>query len=162
MNRYEKIVRKITTVENLKPVLTELQTAGKKIVFTNGCFDIIHRGHVEYLAKAASFGDFMVLGLNSDSSVRRLKGETRPVQDEYSRSVILSGLEFVDAVVLFEEDTPYSLIKSIEPDILCKGADYRAENIIGYDIVKARGGEILTVELTEGFSTSSIIKKINS
>ena len=162
MSRYDKIVGKITSAEKIKPILTELQNQGKKIVFTNGCFDIIHRGHVEYLAKSASLGDYMVLGLNSDASVRRLKGESRPVQDEYSRAVILAGMEFIDAVILFEEDTPYELIKIIEPDILAKGADYKPESIVGYDIVKARGGEILTVELTEGFSTSSIIKKINS
>ncbi len=162
MSRYNKILGKITTPQKLKPVLEKLQSEGKKIVFTNGCFDIIHRGHVEYLAKAASLGDFMVVGLNSDTSVKKLKGENRPVQDEFSRSIILAAMEFIDAVILFEEDTPYNLIKNTEPDILAKGADYKAENIVGYDIVKARGGEILSIELTEGFSTSSIIKKINS
>jgi len=104
----------------------------------------------------------MVVGLNSDTSVKKLKGENRPVQDEFSRSIILAAMEFIDAVILFEEDTPYNLIKNTEPDILAKGADYKVENIVGYDIVKARGGEILSIELTEGFSTSSIIKKINS
>jgi rfaE bifunctional protein nucleotidyltransferase chain/domain len=128
-----------------------------KIVFTNGCFDILHRGHVEYLQKAKTFGDKLVVGLNSDASVRRLKGETRPVQDQESRKIILEALRCVDEVIIFDEDTPYELIKKIQPDVLVKGADYKAEDIVGYDIVTAKGGEVRTVEFVEGHSTSRIL-----
>jgi rfaE bifunctional protein nucleotidyltransferase chain/domain len=128
-----------------------------KIVFTNGCFDILHRGHVEYLQKAKTFGDKLVVGLNSDASVRRLKGETRPIQDEKSRKIILEALRFVDEVIIFDEDTPYELIKKIQPDVLVKGADYKPEDIVGYDIVKAKGGEVRTVEFVDGHSTSKIV-----
>ena len=131
-----------------------------KIVFTNGCFDILHRGHVEYLQKAKTFGDRLIVGLNSDASVRRLKGETRPIQDQESRKIILEALRCVDEVIIFDEDTPYELIKKIQPDILVKGADYSPEDIVGYDIVKAKGGEVRTVEFVEGHSTSKIIISI--
>jgi rfaE bifunctional protein nucleotidyltransferase chain/domain len=134
----------------------------QKIVFTNGCFDIIHRGHVEYLAQAASQGDQLVIGLNTDASVKRLKGMTRPVQDESSRALILASFSFVSKVVLFDEDTPYELIKLVQPDILVKGGDYKPEEIVGYDIVKNRGGEVVTINLVEGHSTTSIIDRINN
>lgn len=133
-----------------------------KVVFTNGCFDILHRGHVEYLAKAASLADVMVVGLNTDSSVTRLKGASRPVQDENSRALILASLSFVTKVVLFDEDTPYELIKFVQPDVLVKGSDYKAENIVGYDVVKARNGEIVTIDLVEGYSTTAIVRKLTS
>jgi rfaE bifunctional protein nucleotidyltransferase chain/domain len=133
-----------------------------KVVFTNGCFDILHRGHVEYLAKAASLADVMVVGLNTDSSVTRLKGSSRPVQDENSRALILASLSFVTKVVLFDEDTPYELIKFVQPDVLVKGSDYKAENIVGYDVVKARNGEIVTIDLVEGYSTTAIVRKLTS
>ncbi|MCY1634449.1 D-glycero-beta-D-manno-heptose 1-phosphate adenylyltransferase [Marinifilum sp. D737] len=132
----------------------------EKIVFSNGCFDIIHRGHLEYLASAASMGNKMIIGLNSDSSTQRLKGPTRPIIDEYSRALLLASLGFVDMVILFEEDTPYNLIDFVQPDILVKGSDYKAEDIVGYDIVKAKGGEIKTLDFIEGFSSTGIIKKI--
>jgi rfaE bifunctional protein nucleotidyltransferase chain/domain len=132
----------------------------QKIVFTNGCFDIIHRGHVEYLAQAASHGDQLVIGLNTDASVKRLKGTSRPVQDENSRALILAAFSFVSKVVLFDEDTPFELIKLVQPDILVKGGDYNAEDIVGYDIVKNKGGEVITIDLVEGHSTSSIIDRI--
>ena len=128
-----------------------------KIVFTNGCFDILHRGHVEYLQKAKTFGDKLIVGLNSDASVRRLKGPTRPVQDQESRKIILEALRCVDEVIIFDEDTPYELIQKIQPDVLVKGADYKPEDIVGYDIVKAKGGEVRTVEFVEGHSTSRIL-----
>ncbi|PXX97764.1 D-glycero-beta-D-manno-heptose 1-phosphate adenylyltransferase [Marinifilum breve] len=132
----------------------------EKIVFSNGCFDIVHRGHLEYLASAASMGNKMIIGLNTDSSTQRLKGATRPIIDEYSRALLLASLAFVDMVILFEEDTPYNLINFVQPDILVKGSDYKAEDIVGYDIVKAKGGEIKTLDFIEGFSSTGIIKKI--
>ncbi|WP_282016328.1 D-glycero-beta-D-manno-heptose 1-phosphate adenylyltransferase [Marinifilum flexuosum] len=132
----------------------------EKIVFSNGCFDIVHRGHLEYLASAASMGNKMIIGLNTDSSTQRLKGPTRPINDEYSRALLLASLGFVDMVILFEEDTPYNLIDFIQPDVLVKGSDYKAEDIVGYDIVKAKGGEIKTLDFIEGFSSTGIIKKI--
>ena len=133
-----------------------------KIVFTNGCFDILHKGHIEYLAKAANLGDVLIIGLNSDESVKRLKGENRPVLDEESRAMALAAIGFVDNVVIFDEDTPYELIKKIQPDVLVKGADYNEDDIVGADIVKAKGGEIKTIEFVDGYSTSKIIDKIKS
>lgn len=133
-----------------------------KVVFTNGCFDILHRGHVEYLSKAASLADIMVVGLNTDSSVSRLKGSKRPVQDETSRALILASLSFVTKVVLFDDDTPYELIKFIQPDILVKGSDYKAEDIVGYDVVKAKNGEVVTIDLVDGYSTTAIVRKLTS
>jgi D-glycero-beta-D-manno-heptose 1-phosphate adenylyltransferase len=132
----------------------------QKVVFTNGCFDIIHRGHVEYLAQAASLGDQLVIGLNTDGSVKRLKGLNRPVQDENTRALVLASFSFVAKVILFDEDTPYELIKLIKPDILVKGGDYKPVDIVGYDIVTSNGGEVVTINLVEGYSTSSIISRI--
>jgi rfaE bifunctional protein nucleotidyltransferase chain/domain len=132
---------------------------GLKIVFTNGCFDILHIGHADYLEKAAALGDKLVIGLNSDDSVRRLKGESRPVNPEFARARLLAALQFVDLVVVFEQDTPLELIKTLMPDVLVKGSDYGIENIVGAKEVMANGGEVKTVELTEGFSTTKIIEK---
>jgi len=131
-----------------------------KIVFTNGCFDLIHRGHVEYLYKASQLGDVLFIGLNSDESVRRLKGENRPLQNQESRSLILASFQYVDYVCLFEEDTPYDLIKMVLPDVLVKGADYKPEEIVGYDIVKTYHGKVITVDFLEGYSSSTLINKI--
>jgi rfaE bifunctional protein nucleotidyltransferase chain/domain len=131
-----------------------------KIVFTNGCFDILHRGHIEYLSQARDKGSVLIIGLNSDTSVRRIKGEGRPVQDEMSRALVLASLRFVDAVVLFDEDMPYELINLVQPDVLVKGADYAEDAIVGADIVKANGGEVVTIPLVEGYSTSEILKKV--
>jgi rfaE bifunctional protein nucleotidyltransferase chain/domain len=128
-----------------------------KIVFTNGCFDILHRGHIEYLSQARDKGDILIIGLNTDSSVKKLKGEGRPVQDEMTRALVLASLRIVDAVILFDEDTPYELIKAIEPDVLAKGGDYTPETIVGADIVTARGGEVAVIPLVEGISTSRIL-----
>jgi len=132
----------------------------QKIVFTNGCFDIIHLGHIDYLAKAAALGDKLIIGLNTDASTRRLKGPHRPINDENARAMIMASFSFVDAVVLFDEDTPYNLIRTVQPDILVKGADYRAEDIVGYDIVTSKGGKVETLEYLPGYSTSLIEKKI--
>jgi D-glycero-beta-D-manno-heptose 1-phosphate adenylyltransferase len=134
----------------------------QKVVFTNGCFDILHRGHVEYLAKAASLADNLVVGLNTDSSVTRLKGSKRPIQDESSRALILASLGFVAKVVLFDEDTPLELIKFIQPDILVKGSDYKTEKIVGYDVVKEKGGEVVTIDIVDGYSTTAIVRKLTS
>jgi rfaE bifunctional protein nucleotidyltransferase chain/domain len=153
--------RKIMTREALAPLLEQMRFFGRKVVFTNGCFDLLHLGHVDYLAKAAALGHFFVVGLNSDASVKLLnKGATRPLQDERSRSHILAALQVVDAVVLFDEETPYELIKVIQPDVLVKGADYKVEQIAGHDIVLARGGKVELVEFVPGYSTSAIERKI--
>jgi rfaE bifunctional protein nucleotidyltransferase chain/domain len=161
MDKFDAISGKILTGEELTKILALWRFKDYKIVFTNGCFDILHRGHVEYLSKAASHGDVMIVGLNSDSSVRRIKGESRPLQDQESRALVLASLQFVSIVVLFDEDTPYNLIKQVQPDVLVKGADYKPEEIVGYDIVRAKGGQIVTVDLVEGHSTTGILKKFS-
>jgi len=160
MNKLDVIKSKIIDIDNITSYLTYWKLKNKKIVFTNGCFDILHRGHVEYLAQAASVGDVLVIGLNSDISVRSIKGKNRPVLDEYARAILLASLSFVTAVILFSEDTPYELIKKVNPDVLVKGSDYKAEDIVGYDIVKANGGEVVTIDFIEGYSTTSIIDKL--
>lgn len=159
MNHVEHIRSKFLSLPQLLERLNAVRE-GKRVAFTNGCFDIIHRGHVSYLAQARDLGDLLVLGLNSDSSVRRLKGPTRPVNDEESRALVLASLECVDYVVLFDEDTPYRLIDAVQPDILVKGGDYQIDQIVGYDIVKARGGEVLTLPFVDGFSSTSIINRL--
>lgn len=159
MNHLEKIQNKILNKDNLAEWVAECRAKGSKIVFSNGCFDILHRGHVEYLAKAADFGDEMLIGLNSDASVKRLKGPSRPINDEYARAIVLAGLEFVSAVVLFDEDTPYNLIKAVQPDVLVKGSDYKPEDIVGYDIVTAKGGRVETIDFVDGYSTTRTIEK---
>lgn len=160
MNHIERIYDKVLDDKSLDKILNDWREAGKSIVFSNGCFDILHRGHVEYLSKAADLGDILIIGLNTDASVKRLKGPSRPVNDEKSRAVVLAALQFVDAVVFFEEDTPYNLIKLVQPDVLVKGNDYKVEDIVGYDVVTNKGGEVVTVELVEGFSTTNIISKL--
>ena len=160
MQTLTTIKNKLLSREALETKLAEWRSAGETIVFTNGCFDILHRGHVEYLAQAADLGDKLIIGLNTDASVKRLKGESRPVNDEKSRALLLSALQFINAVVFFDEDTPYELIKQVQPDILVKGNDYKPEKIVGYDIVTAKGGKVLTIDLVEGFSTTNIIKRL--
>ncbi len=132
----------------------------KKIVFTNGCFDILHLGHIDYLSKAADLGNILIIGLNSDSSVNKLKGSNRPILNQESRALLIASLRFVEVVVLFNEETPYKLIKQVQPDVLVKGSDYEPEQIVGYDIVSAKGGEIKTIDFIEGYSTSLIVDKI--
>ncbi|MEA5110777.1 Bifunctional protein HldE [bioreactor metagenome] len=160
MTKPEVIQRKILRQPELDRVLAYWRFRDQKIVFTNGCFDIIHLGHIDYLAKAAGLGNKLIIGLNTDASTRRLKGPHRPINDENARAMIIASFSFVDAVVLFDEDTPYNLISAIQPDILVKGADYRAEDIAGYDIVKAKGGKVETLEYLPGYSTSLIEKRI--
>lgn len=145
---------------HLQQLLAAWRAASQKIVFTNGCFDIVHLGHIDYLEKAKLKGDKLVVGLNSDVSVRRLKGESRPIISEYPRARMLAAFVFVDAVIIFQEDTPLSLIKSIQPDILTKGDDYTPENIVGADFVIDKGGKVETIALVKGYATSQIIAKI--
>ena len=132
---------------------------GKKIVFTNGCFDIIHAGHVDYLEKAKALGDVLVVGLNSDESIRRIKGKDRPVNIQEHRKRVLEALKPVDLVIIFEEDTPERLIKEIKPDVLVKGGDWSIENIVGADFVKSYGGEVKTIDFVYDISTTKIIEK---
>jgi rfaE bifunctional protein nucleotidyltransferase chain/domain len=159
MGKLDFIVNKIYTRETILNLCAAWRLQGKKIVFTNGCFDLMHLGHVEYLNRAADLGH-LIIGLNSDISVRRIKGVHRPINDERSRAMVLASFLFVEAVVLFDEETPYELISQVQPDILVKGNDYKAEEIVGYDIVHSRGGEIITIDLTEGYSTTSIEERI--
>ncbi len=161
MTHFEIIQNKILNLQALQKQLHLWRFHSKKIVFTNGCFDILHYGHINYLSKAADLGNILIVGLNSDSSVKKLnKGNSRPLQDEKSRATIISSLGYVNSVIIFEEETPYELIKVVQPDVLVKGGDWKPEQIIGYDIVKARGGEVISIEFTEGFSTTNIEKKI--
>lgn len=161
MSFHQKLSSKLHNKETLKTYLDDCKLKGKKVVFTNGCFDILHRGHVEYLCQARDLGDVMVLGLNTDSSVRRLgKSPERPINSEETRAVILAGLECIDAIVLFDEDTPYELIQFVQPDVLAKGDDYKVEEIVGYDIVTAKGGKVVTIPLVKGFSTTNLIAKM--
>lgn len=162
MKKLELIKSKIYSRDSVEFArrLAIMRFKSKKIVFTNGCFDILHLGHIDYLAKAAAQGDVLIVGLNTDESVHRIKGGNRPIQDEISRAMILASLRFVDFVVFFGEDTPYELIKTIQPNVLVKGADYKPEEIVGYDIVKARKGKVVTIDYLEGYSTTAIEKKI--
>ncbi|MDX5422561.1 MAG: D-glycero-beta-D-manno-heptose 1-phosphate adenylyltransferase [Hymenobacteraceae bacterium] len=153
---------KIFTLPQLQERLQEWKAQGQKIVFTNGCFDLLHLGHVDYLEKARQLGDKLVLGLNTDASISRIKGPSRPLQDEMSRARIMASLLFIDAVVLFDDDTPLELIKAVQPDILVKGDDYAVEQIVGHEVVEARGGEVKTVPLVKGYSTTNIVKKIEN
>jgi len=161
MNSLETIRRKIIVDwSNLPEIINNWKNAGNKIVFTNGCFDIIHRGHIELLAKAADLGEKLIVGLNADDSVQRLKGPERPLQDETSRAMIMAGFGFVELVVLFHQDTPMELISLIKPDVLVKGADYEAEEIVGYDMVTNNNGQVVTINFVEGYSTTSIVNKM--
>ncbi len=160
MQKLDILYAKILDKEQFRKSLALWRLMKKKIVFTNGCFDIIHRGHIDYLSKAADLGNILIIGLNTDASVKRLKGRGRPVNDEVARAQNLAALFFIDAIILFDEDTPYNLIKEVKPDILVKGSDYKSEDIVGHDIVKENGGEIVTIDLLPGYSTTSIIQKI--
>ena len=133
----------------------------KKIVFTNGCFDILHVGHITYLAQARQHGDLLVVGLNTDDSVKRLKGPSRPINTQDARAKVLAALESVDYVVLFEEDTPQALIEKVKPDVLIKGGDYSLNNIVGADFVQKLGGKVLTIPFVEGYSTTATIQHLN-
>ena len=151
---------KVKTIEELRPLLAVLRAAGKKIVFTNGCFDLIHTGHTRYLAIARSFGDLLIVAVNSDASVRTIKGEKRPINSQQERAETLAALEAVDFVTIFSEPDPYKVISALQPDVLVKGGDWPVEKIIGGDIVQARGGRVVNVPFVEGASTTGIIEKI--
>lgn len=160
MDYLDVIKEKIITDETLNPLLTYWRLKDNRIVFTNGCFDILHRGHIEYLSRTASLGDIVLVGLNSDRSVRKIKGNDRPLQDEYSRALVMASLKQVTGVYLFDEETPYNLISRVKPDVLVKGGDYSEENIVGADVVKENGGEVVTIDFVEGYSTSGLIEKL--
>ncbi len=150
----------ITLIKEAKEIRKRLQAEHKKVVFTNGCFDILHSGHVDYLTKAKALGDFLIVGLNSNSSIKSIKGEKRPIIDEEERAFILHSLKPVDLVVLFNEDTPAEIINELVPDILVKGADWAVENIVGREVVEANGGEVKTIKFVNNQSTSQIIDSI--
>ena len=160
MATIDHLRNKIYTLKELKLQLERWRLRSKKIAFTNGCFDILHLGHVDYLAKASDLADVLIIGLNTDASTRRLKGPHRPINDEQQRAMLLAAMTFVDGVVLFDEETPYELINFIRPDVLVKGADYSPEKIVGYDIVTKNGGMVTTIDFLPGYSTSAIEAKI--
>jgi rfaE bifunctional protein nucleotidyltransferase chain/domain len=151
---------KIYSLEDAVNLVKNWKSTDNKVVFTNGCFDIVHLGHIDYLEKARNLGTKLVLGLNTDASVNRLKGPTRPVVNEYARARMMAAFEFVDAVILFDEPTPLTLIEAIKPDILVKGDDYTVETIVGSDFVISNGGEVKTISLVKGYSTTKLIEKI--
>lgn len=157
----DKIESKIFTLDELLKRIEFWRTLGDKIVFTNGCFDILHQGHVHLLASCTEFGDRLIVGLNSDSSVKELKGPSRPVNNQDSRAVLLAATQFVDGVLFFYEHTPENLIHAIKPDVLVKGGDWKKEEIIGSNFVESYGGQVKTVPYLKGFSTTEIIARSN-
>lgn len=162
MNKLEMLNNKILSLPEILKLVKVWKFQEKKIVFTNGCFDLLHLGHIDYLSQAAALGNKLIIGLNTDASVSRIKGPSRPITDQQSRAALIAALFFVDAVVLFDEPTPADLIAAIKPDILVKGADYTIDQIVGADIVLASGGEVKTIPLIDGYSTTAIEKKIRS
>lgn len=154
--------RRVLPVQELIEKLAPQRRAGRKVVFTNGCYDLLHTGHLTLLEQSARLGDILVLGLNSDVSVRRLKGPQRPVMDEAQRALLLASLRVVDYVVLFDEATPQQLIEALVPDVLVKGGDYELDNIVGRDVVEAAGGEVVQIPIVEGFSSSSLIERLRN
>ena len=153
---------KICDIEELKRRLSQWRVKSDRIVFTNGCFDILHVGHLHTLKESIQLGDKLIVGLNSDASVSRLKGKERPIVNQLDRSEMLAALEMVDAVIIFEDDTPEELIQMIKPDVLCKGGDWSIENIVGGDFVKSYGGQVVSIPFIQGYSSSSLINKIKS
>lgn len=160
MHKLDWIQNKIVTTGKLKHKCSIWHSFGKRIVFTNGCFDILHHGHIDLLANAANHGDVLIVGLNTDASVKRLKGESRPINHEQDRLFQLAALLHVDAVCLFDEDTPINLIETVKPHVLVKGGDYNPDTIVGADFVKANGGRVEIVPFVTGYSTSSTIEQI--
>ncbi|MDR2834962.1 MAG: D-glycero-beta-D-manno-heptose 1-phosphate adenylyltransferase [Bacteroidales bacterium] len=162
MNLLLEIKNKIVCDSKINDLVFNWKQNSEKIVFTNGCFDILHLGHISYLAQARNLGDKLIIGLNSDVSVKRLKGENRPINDEFARAMILASLVFVDTIIFFEEDTPELLIKKITPNILVKGGDYKVENIAGATHVMKNGGKVEIIPFVAGYSTTKIIEQSNS
>ena len=161
MKQGKQILQKIFSKEELKLQIKRWKLKGKKIVFTNGVFDILHEGHIKILSEAATYADILIVGINSDASVKRLKGDSRPIHSEASRSLLLAALLVTDAIISFEEDTPLNLINFINPDVLVKGGDYTLETIVGAKEVIATGGDVKIIPLEEGFSTTNIIKTLS-
>ncbi len=159
MNKLDIINLKILSGKHLEQMLAYWRFKNFSLVFTNGCFDIMHRGHVDYLARASELGDVLIVGLNTDRSVRAIKGPPRPLQDEASRSILLASLSFVSAVILFDQETPVELLRYIKPDILVKGNDYKPDEVVGGEIVIEQGGKVMTLEIMEGYSTTRIVQK---
>jgi D-beta-D-heptose 7-phosphate kinase/D-beta-D-heptose 1-phosphate adenosyltransferase len=153
-------MNELKTLEELKSIREKFKKENKKVVFTNGCFDLIHGGHVDYLTKARAFGDVLIVGLNSDSSIRRIKGDKRPILLEDERAFVISNIKPVNYVTIFQEDTPAELIGELIPDILVKGADWAIENIVGKEVVEANGGEVKTIKFVNNQSTTKIISSI--
>ena len=162
MSHLKKINNKIFSDEKIIRQVDIWKNYGEKIVFTNGCFDIMHRGHIELLARTADLGDKLIVGLNSDISIQQIKGEGRPIIKEDSRATLLAALDFIDAIVLFSEETPLDLITTLKPDILAKGGDYKIDTIVGHEIVKENGGEVVLIPFINGFSSTNIINKIKN
>lgn len=159
MEHLKHIENKLIEPEHLNRLLSLWRFNNEKIVFTNGCFDILHLGHLKYLATAASMGTKLIIGLNTDQSVRKLKGAGRPINPQEARALLLAGFQFVDAIVYFDDDTPINLIKTVQPDFLVKGGDYKAEEVVGYDVVTHKGGQVVIIDFVDGFSSTAIIKK---
>ncbi len=160
MNQLNKVLHKIVTLDEAQKIVTEWKTKGEKIVFTNGCFDIIHKGHVFYLAQARELGTKLILGLNTDESIKRLKGQERPIKELESRALTIASFEYIDLVIPFGEDTPLQLISTLLPDVLVKGSDYEIKNIVGAQEVLENGGEVKTIDFVDGFSTTNYFKKM--
>lgn len=160
MDKLDIINSKIVSLEKLLPLVNVWKFQNKKVVFTNGCFDLIHLGHIDYLGKAADMGSKLIVGLNTDQSVSALKGPGRPITDQHARANVMASFFFVDAVVFFDEPTPLNLITAIKPDVLVKGADYTIDKIVGADVVMANGGEVKTITYIDGYSTTAIERKI--
>jgi D-glycero-beta-D-manno-heptose 1-phosphate adenylyltransferase len=159
---FEHIEKKIQNWDTLANSVKGWQSKGEKVVFTNGCFDLLHYGHIHYLAEARDLGDRLIVAMNSAASIKRLKGEHRPINDEMTRLFLMASLEFVDTVVIFEEDTPLNLIQLVMPDILVKGGDWQPHQIIGSDMVLANGGKVRSLPFIDGYSTTNLEKKIRS
>lgn len=154
------MANKIKTQTELTSILEGLRKNGKKIVFTNGCFDILHVGHVRYLKEAKGYGDILIVAVNSDLSVKSIKGDKRPIVSQSERAEVVSALEMVDYVTMFDEDTPYNIIKKLQPDVLIKGGDWTIDKIVGRDIVEARGGKVIAIPFIKGASTTGIVERI--
>lgn len=151
---------KVKTQDELIPILDTLRKKGKKVVFTNGCFDILHVGHVRYLKEAKGYGGILIVAVNSDSSVKTIKGAKRPIVSQSERAEVVAALEMVDYVTMFDEDTPYNVIKKLQPDVLIKGGDWTTDKIVGRDIVEARGGKVIAIPFIEGASTTGIVERV--
>lgn len=152
---------KILSIDELLKRVAFWRTLGERIVFTNGCFDILHAGHIHLLQQCQAAGDRLIVGLNSDASVKRLKGSSRPINNEKDRALLLSALEITDAIVWFEEDTPLRLIEAIKPDVLAKGGDWPKEKIVGASLVESYGGKVLSIPFLDGYSTTSVIERLS-